>query len=360
MLQFNDVLFFAILMTAWVVFRISRVIFSGKTSIPREVTVNLLFLYLCYVIYVTSFPMTYIFYSFNRTVNLIPLVKSISMIQNAITLGVMVREVAINLLGNLLLLVPLGFLLPALFEKSRSVFKIIELGFAVSLSIEISQFFLAVRIFDVDDIFLNTLGALLGYSIFMLVFKIPAVAALVNRISHSDRKDRNKGLLAFGLVALLAFLSIFFTQLVAETKTIAAFSNEITSNNQQLIGKTSSDGFVSLFSQTLAGEKSVKTYFKVFLNRYELFSTQDDLQDLGAETYTVSGGSKGSVMVYFVIARSNQDIYQMIYHDHRFPVTTFGDYHFSYATEPLTIGGDYVPFDFVDQQGTKLTLSIEK
>jgi glycopeptide antibiotics resistance protein len=360
MLQFNDGLFFAILIVVWGGFRISRIIFFGKTLISREVIVNLLFLYLCYVIYVTSFPMTYIFYSFNRTVNLIPLVKSISMIQNAITLGVMVRDVVINLLGNLLLLVPLGFFLPVLSEKSRSAFKIIGLGFVVSLSIEMSQFILAVRIFDVDDILLNTLGALLGYSIFKLILKIPAAATQIKNISHSDRKDRNKGILAFALVALLAFLAIFFTQLVAKTKTIVAYSNEITSDSQQLIGKTGSEGFVSLFSQTLTGEKSVKTYFKVFLDRYELFSTQNDLQKLETETYTVSGASKGSVMVYFVIARSNQDIYQMVYHDQRFPVTTFGDYHFSYAAEPLTQGDDYVAFDFVDRQGTKLTLSKEK
>ena len=118
MLQFNDVLFFTILIVIWAVFRISRSIISRKISIAREAIVNLLFLYLCYVISVTFFPFTYIFYSYGRTANLIPLVKSISMIQNAITLGaMMVQQVAINLVGNLLLLAPLGFLLPMLLEK---------------------------------------------------------------------------------------------------------------------------------------------------------------------------------------------------------------------------------------------------
>ena len=234
------------------------------------------------------------------------------------------------------------------------------LGFAVSLSIELSQLLLAVRIFDVDDILLNTLGALLGYAAFKLVSKIPAVAYLVNRISSSGRKDMHKALLAYGLVGLLTFLSIFTTQLVAETKTIYAVSNELTSNNHQLIWMTSFDGFVSLFSRTREGGESVDIYLKVFLNRYTLFSTKDDLQYLGENTYAVSTASKGSKVDYFIVARSSRDVSQMVYHDHRYPVTTFGEYHFSYATEPLTNMDHFDPFDFVDQQGTNLHISMEQ
>jgi glycopeptide antibiotics resistance protein len=271
MLQFNDVLFFLILMVTWVVFRISRAIISRKISVSRELIVNLLFFYLCYVISVTFFPFTYLFYSYGRTANLIPLVKSLSMIQNAITLGAMVKQVVINLAGNLLLLAPLGFILPVLLEKSRTALKVIGISFAVSLSIELSQLSFAVRIFDVDDILLNTLGALLGYAVFKLIFKIPAVARLVNGISRSGRKGFNKALLSYGLVALLTFLSIFTAQVFAETKTIDAVSQELTATNRQLIGMTSFDGFVSLFSQAREGRKSVDIYLKVFLNRYTLF-----------------------------------------------------------------------------------------
>jgi glycopeptide antibiotics resistance protein len=357
MLQFNDVLFFLILMVTWVVFRISRAIISRKISVSRELIVNLLFFYLCYVISVTFFPFTYLFYSYGRTANLIPLVKSLSMIQNAITLGAMVKQVVINLAGNLLLLAPLGFILPVLLEKSRTALKVIGISFAVSLSIELSQLSFAVRIFDVDDILLNTLGALLGYAVFKLIFKIPAVARLVNGISRSGRKGFNKALLSYGLVALLTFLSIFTAQVFAETKTIDAVSQELTATNRQLIGMTSFDGFVSLFSQAREGRKSVDIYLKVFLNRYTLFLTQDDLQNLQEDTYAISTASKGSKVDYFIIARSSQDISQMVYQNQRYPVTTFGEYHFAYTTELLTNRDHFDPFDFVDTHGTILNLS---
>jgi hypothetical protein len=56
MLQFNDVLFYLILITAWVIFRTSRAIYYRKLSIAREGVVNLFFFYLCYVISLTFSP----------------------------------------------------------------------------------------------------------------------------------------------------------------------------------------------------------------------------------------------------------------------------------------------------------------
>lgn len=68
----------------------------------------------------------------------------------------------INLLGNIGLLVPVGFLAAYNFGKMR---RGILFAFAVGcgLVIEGMQVLLRVGIFDVDDVILNGLGVLLGY-----------------------------------------------------------------------------------------------------------------------------------------------------------------------------------------------------
>ncbi|MDR2360718.1 MAG: VanZ family protein [Oscillospiraceae bacterium] len=64
-----------------------------------------------------------------------------------------------NVLGNVALFVPFGFLLP-LSMKIKQGFVILY-GFVFSLAIEIAQYPLG-RWSDIDDLWLNTLGAVIG------------------------------------------------------------------------------------------------------------------------------------------------------------------------------------------------------
>lgn len=70
---------------------------------------------------------------------------------------------ALNILGNVLAFLPLGILLPLLYPSLRSLWKITLLGLLVSLLIECTQLVFVIGVFDVDDLLLNTLGAVLGY-----------------------------------------------------------------------------------------------------------------------------------------------------------------------------------------------------
>ncbi len=63
---------------------------------------------------------------------------------------------------NILLLMPLGFFLPVLWRCFRRFWRTLLAGFGFSLFIELSQL-LNVRYTDVDDLIMNTLGAVLGY-----------------------------------------------------------------------------------------------------------------------------------------------------------------------------------------------------
>lgn len=71
--------------------------------------------------------------------------------------------IIVNLLGNLLIFTPMGFLLPLLSKKFRKAWVIICLGFFASLAVETIQFIFTVGSADIDDLILNTIGAWLGY-----------------------------------------------------------------------------------------------------------------------------------------------------------------------------------------------------
>lgn len=75
----------------------------------------------------------------------------------------------ISLLGNIILFIPIGFLLPFIY-KINSKF-IILIGFLFSLFIELFQLLLP-RWTDIDDIILNTFGTLIGYLLYKLYVKI--------------------------------------------------------------------------------------------------------------------------------------------------------------------------------------------
>lgn len=65
---------------------------------------------------------------------------------------------------NVIMFLPLGFLLPCIWKKSRNITSIAITGLGLSLMIEISQIF-NWRATDIDDLIANTLGACLGYLI---------------------------------------------------------------------------------------------------------------------------------------------------------------------------------------------------
>lgn len=80
------------------------------------------------------------------------------------------------LLGNIGMFMPLGFF-PALLWRGWRWWKAVFLGFLCSCSIEFIQFFIG-RSTDIDDVILNTTGALLGYLLYALVRAVfPRLAA---------------------------------------------------------------------------------------------------------------------------------------------------------------------------------------
>jgi glycopeptide antibiotics resistance protein len=72
---------------------------------------------------------------------------------------------------NIVLFMPLGFLLPTIWSQFRKMKNTVCAGFFFSLAIELNQL-LNNRITDIDDVFTNTLGAIVGYVIYRVLFKM--------------------------------------------------------------------------------------------------------------------------------------------------------------------------------------------
>ncbi len=78
---------------------------------------------------------------------------------------------AINIFGNILVFVPFGFFLPAIFKKQRKYLWFLLTMTAVITCIEALQLLLLTGSPDVDDLLLNLLGASVGYGATRLLFK---------------------------------------------------------------------------------------------------------------------------------------------------------------------------------------------
>lgn len=70
---------------------------------------------------------------------------------------------------NILLFMPFGFLLPTIWPQFRKMKNTVCAGFFFSLAIELNQL-LNNRITDVDDLFTNTLGAIIGYVLYKVLY----------------------------------------------------------------------------------------------------------------------------------------------------------------------------------------------
>ena len=78
----------------------------------------------------------------------------------------------LNVIGNIVVFMPIGMFLPSLFSRCRNIFYTTILTLEISLCVELVQLLTKVGSFDVDDLLLNTLGGICGYIIYMIYYGI--------------------------------------------------------------------------------------------------------------------------------------------------------------------------------------------
>lgn len=76
-----------------------------------------------------------------------------------------------QLLLNLGMLVPMGFILPIVFQRLRKCYRTVGVVALLIIGIETIQYFIG-RSADVDDFIMNTAGSLIGYGIYVVCNRI--------------------------------------------------------------------------------------------------------------------------------------------------------------------------------------------
>ncbi len=86
--------------------------------------------------------------------------------------------IIIDVVGNILVFVPFGFSLTAALrpylKQKHTLEKIVLAGFGLSLGVELAQLAIPSRATDIDDLIFNTIGTMLGLSLWLaLALTVP-------------------------------------------------------------------------------------------------------------------------------------------------------------------------------------------
>jgi glycopeptide antibiotics resistance protein len=103
-------------------------------------------------------------------VNLIPLASLIRAVATGTTPSVIDQSI-----GNVVMLMPVGVYVPLLVRRTRHAERIVLIGLALSLAIELGQLLISsllgytYKIAEVDDVVLNTGGVAIGFAGYLLI-----------------------------------------------------------------------------------------------------------------------------------------------------------------------------------------------
>ena len=109
---------------------------------------------------------------------------------------------------NVYLFIPLGFFLPLLWYQKKGLLYTAVFGFLFSLLIELSQL-LDHRSSDVDDLIMNTSGALIGFLLYLLYCRIRK-RKKQNRMSGDFRTVKHPDVMSGGYRSAAVFILVIF------------------------------------------------------------------------------------------------------------------------------------------------------
>lgn len=110
-----------------------------------------------------------------------------------------------NIILNILMFVPLGILLPLIFNNCRKCWITYLIGLFFTLIIEVIQLISGRGIFEIDDIFNNTLGCIIGYGI-VIIF----ISCFVDMNKYENNKKLTLTTLQLPLCLTVIGFSIIF------------------------------------------------------------------------------------------------------------------------------------------------------
>ena len=143
---------------------------KSKAGVAAEWVAFILYIGLLvyFTIFAESMGRTVPIVSSSYRYNLVPLKEIKRFLCNTDTLGW--KPVILNVVGNVVAFIPFGYFLPRLFKYRIKFIRAALITFDLSLAIEIIQLLTRVGSLDVDDLFLNTIGGVIGYILCAIVW----------------------------------------------------------------------------------------------------------------------------------------------------------------------------------------------
>jgi glycopeptide antibiotics resistance protein len=152
---------------------------GSRYPIPPGLLLFML-LYVASIFSITIIPLPFSMHrqASEHDFNFTPIVHTVKMVtypfrHNRMAL---LPDILQNVFGNILMFVPFGLFLPLLHRRFRAWGSTLFMAMLFSASIEATQWiwrrFGNYRHVDVDDVILNTLGAMIGFGIFTLLWKL--------------------------------------------------------------------------------------------------------------------------------------------------------------------------------------------
>lgn len=175
----------------WIWFRGNHYIKNKRDfNFTKEIVVHMFFIYVLAVSYLTMRP----FYFINVLTEEGSISFDLNLFYNLLHMaeGYLMYQLLYSV-GNIMLFVPFGLLVPILFKHTRHFLVIVILGFLLSLMIELTQAaFTPTRYGTVDDLLFNTSGAVIGYILFLIIRTTSKKLTLL-RLNMSVGKGKGKG-----------------------------------------------------------------------------------------------------------------------------------------------------------------------
>ena len=114
-----------------------------------------------------------------ETINIIPFATIFGYFSDLLFEDININIVIINLATNLLLFTPMGFFIPILFDKKvKNIKQFGMVMILITMFVEIVQFITYSGSTDIDDIILNTTGAIIVY----MLMKTKFAKKLLNKV----------------------------------------------------------------------------------------------------------------------------------------------------------------------------------
>lgn len=186
-----------------------------------------------------------------------------------------------NIILNIMMFVPLGFLIPLMSKRFQTWWITYLVGLFSTILLELIQLVTGRGIFELDDIFNNTLGCMIGYGIVMI---------FISFFSDKEKQLKNKGLILTCLqiplcIAIVAFSIIFINYAKQELGNLSqaySYKQDISNINITTKVKFDTQPKKAYVYKTIIGTKedTLKIANKIFsIVNAEIDESQNDIYD---------------------------------------------------------------------------------